>query len=344
MSIELTWEEIQNKAREILKPRCMVCPQCNGRACAGKNPGPGGKGTGLTTMRNYDWLHEHVKFQMDAMGEPFIADTSIEFVGRQLSLPVMAAPIGMVNYSLSDVLDDRSYSEIILSGMLAAGSLGITGGSAYLEDFKLPLEALKKCNGNGIADIKPWKQDIIEDLIKQVEAAGVPAFLIDIDTAGLPHAGLANSIVERQSEGSLRKVAGMTKLKFIVKGIMTPGAAREAADAGVYAIVVSNHGGRVIDEGLSTAEVLPLIREAVGNRVRILVDGGIRTGYDVFKMIALGADAVLIGRPYMIAAYGGGAEGVRIYTEKIRQELIDIMNMTRCRTLEDITRDKIMVV
>lgn len=118
----------------------------------------------------------------------------------------------------------------------------------------------------------------------------------------------------------------------------------KAAEAGVYGIVVSNHGGRVMDDGLSTAEVLPEIRKAIGQKTKIFVDGGVRSGGDVFKMLALGADYVLIGRPYAIAAYGGKEEGVRLYTEKIREELANVMGMAGCRTLRDIDFSKIRVL
>ena len=167
---------------------------------------------------------------------------------------------------------------------------------------------------------------------------------MDIDSAGLPHAGLANPPMMLKTEGELKEIAEATELPFIVKGIMTAEAAQKAVRAGAYAIVVSNHGGRVMDHGLSTAEVLPEIREAVGNSVKVFVDGGIRSGDDVFKMLALGADAVLIGRPYVIAAFGGGAEGVRLYTEKLKAELKDSMTMTNCGSLADITREKIRII
>ncbi len=171
------------------------------------------------------------------------------------------------------------------------------------------------------------------------------AFAMDIDSAGLPHAGMSALQMQMKTEKDLKEIASATELPFIVKGVMTAESARKALNAGAYAVVVSNHGGRVMDNGVSTAEVLPEIREAAGNqRGRIFVDGGIRTGGDVFKMLALGADAVLIGRPYAIAAYGGGAEGVRLYTEKLIAELRDAMTMTGCATLADIKRDKIRIV
>ena len=117
------------------------------------------------------------------------------------------------------------------------------------------------------------------------------------------------------------------KVPFIIKGVMTARGAQKAVEAGASAIVISNHGGRVLDQVPATAEVLPEIAEAVNGRCKILVDGGIRTGVDVFKALALGADAVLIARPFVNAIYGAGAEGVQVYVDKLAGELADTMSM-----------------
>ena len=110
----------------------------------------------------------------------------------------------------------------------------------------------------------------------------------------------------------LKDIAWEAGRPFIVKGIMTVKGALKARDAGAAGIVVSNHGGRVLDQCPATAEVLPEIVEALkGSGIKIFVDGGIRTGTDVFKAIAMGADAVIIARPFVTAVYGGGAEGVQ---------------------------------
>ena len=101
---------------------------------------------------------------------------------------------------------------------------------------------------------------------------------------------------------------------------MTVKGALKAKEAGAAAIVVSNHGGRVLDQCPATAEVLEEIAEAVGGSMKILVDGGIRSGTDVFKALALGADAVIIARPFVTAVYGGGREGVESYINKIGAE------------------------
>ncbi len=122
---------------------------------------------------------------------------------------------------------------------------------------------------------------------------------------------------------------------------MTVQGALDAKEAGASAIVVSNHGGRVQDQTPSTAEVLEEIADAAGGDMMILVDGGIRSGTDVFKALALGADAVLIARPYVTAVYGGGEEGVKLYTEKIGKELADTMKMCGVSKLSDISKDNL---
>ena len=102
--------------------------------------------------------------------------------------------------------------------------------------------------------------------------------------------------------------------------------------------MVSNHGGRVLDHCPATAEVLPDIVDAVGGKMTILVDGAIRSGMDMFKALALGADAVLIGRPFVTTVYGGGEEGVQLYVQKLKAELADTMRMCGAHSLADIDR------
>lgn len=101
----------------------------------------------------------------------------------------------------------------------------------------------------------------------------------------------------------------------------------------------SNHGGRVLDGVPATADVLPSIVDAVGNRVEVLVDGGIRSGLDVFRALALGARACLVCRPFVVAAYGGGEDGVRSYLDQLQAELVDVMEMCGAATTADICRE-----
>ena len=131
-------------------------------------------------------------------------------------------------------------------------------------------------------------------------------------------------------------------VNYIIKGVMTVRGALKAREAGAAGIVVSNHGGRVLDQCPATAEALPAIAEALkGSGMKIFVDGGIRTGVDVFKALALGADAVIIARPFVSAVYGGGEEGVKLYIDKIGAELEDTMAMCGAHSLKDIHRSMI---
>lgn len=130
-----------------------------------------------------------------------------------------------------------------------------------------------------------------------------------------------------------------------MKGILSVKGALKAKEAGADAIIVSNHGGRVLDECLSGIEVLPEIVDALkGSGMRILVDGGFRSGLDVFKALALGADGVLIGRPLSLAVIGDGAEGVKIYLEKIALELRETMAMCGVKKISEISREHVKVL
>ena len=136
----------------------------------------------------------------------------------------------------------------------------------------------------------------------------------------------------------------MAGVPFIVKGVMTVKGALKAKEAGAAGIVVSNHGGRVLDQCPATAEVLGDITQALsGSGMKVLVDGGIRSGVDVFKALALGADGVIICRPFVTALYGADAEGVACYINKIGAELADTMSMCGAKDLNSITRDMVWV-
>jgi isopentenyl diphosphate isomerase/L-lactate dehydrogenase-like FMN-dependent dehydrogenase len=137
----------------------------------------------------------------------------------------------------------------------------------------------------------------------------------------------------------MKAIIESVPVPFILKGIMTADQARLAVDVGAAAIVVSNHGGRVLDHAPGAAEVLPEIAAAVNGQIGILADGGIRSGVDVLKMIALGADAILIGRPFSVVTVGGGQEGVTAYIDQIKTEFVSAMVLTGCRDIGSIDRD-----
>jgi 4-hydroxymandelate oxidase len=140
------------------------------------------------------------------------------------------------------------------------------------------------------------------------------------------------------SFGDLDWLCGCTRLPVVVKGVCRGDDARRAAEHGAKAIVVSNHGGRQLDTAPATCEVLPSVVHAVGDRCEIYVDGGIRRGSDVLKAIALGARAVLIGRPILWGLCAGGELGARNVLEILRHELDEAMLLCGCTKLSDIGR------
>jgi L-lactate dehydrogenase (cytochrome) len=126
--------------------------------------------------------------------------------------------------------------------------------------------------------------------------------------------------------------------KLIVKGVLDPEDARRAVEAGVDGLVVSNHGGRQLDSVSSTARALPRVADAVGDQLEVLVDGGIRTGLDVVKMMALGARAVLIGRVWVWAVAARGEAGVRHILEVMRDDIDTALALTGHTSINDIDR------
>ena len=164
---------------------------------------------------------------------------------------------------------------------------------------------------------------------------------MDIDAAGLPFLKNMTPPAGSKTVEEMAEIIRLAGVPFIVKGVMTVKGALKAKEAGASAIVVSNHGGRVLDQCPATAEVLEEIVKAVDGSMKVFVDGGIRSGTDVFKALALGADGVLICRPFVTAVYGGGTDGVKTYVKKIGTELKDTMQMCGAHSLEEITRDMV---
>ena len=127
----------------------------------------------------------------------------------------------------------------------------------------------------------------------------------------------------------------ITHLPVLLKGVLHPADARQAMAAGAAGLIVSNHGGRTLDTAPATATALPRVVQAVGGAVPVLVDGGIRRGTDVLKAMALGASAVLVGRPVLHSLANAGAAGVAHVLRLLRDELEIAMALTGCRTLAD---------
>ena len=164
---------------------------------------------------------------------------------------------------------------------------------------------------------------------------------MDIDAAGLPFLQGRIPPAGRKSEEELKEIIDYAKAPFIVKGIMSVEGAQKAINAGAKGIVVSNHGGRVLDGTPATAAVLEEIADKFKGQVKIFVDGGIRSGLDVFKALALGADAVIIARPFVNMIYGAGKEGVEAYVQHLGQELENVMMMAGVSSLKEVSKKNI---
>lgn len=336
----MTYQEILANARTCMGPYCKSCPTCNGLACKNTVPGPGAKGIGTGFIRNYQKWQE-LCVNMDTICENKPVDTSFALFGHKVDLPVFAAPVGAMQLHYGDKYDDLTYNDVLVAACAQAGIAAFTGDGTNPAVMEGAAEALKKNGGCGIPTIKPWNMDTIREKMALVQAADPFAIAMDIDAAGLPFLKNLQPPAGSKTVAELKEIAAMAGKPFILKGIMTVNGARKAMEAGASGIVVSNHGGRVLDQCPATAEVLPAIADAVGGRMTILVDGGIRTGMDVFKALALGADAVLIGRPFVNMVYGGGAEGVQVYVDKLKAELADTMAMCGAHSLADINRSMI---
>lgn len=338
----MNYAECLELARGKMGNYCKACPECNGRACKNQMPGPGAKGIGDTAIRNYDKWKE-IRVQMDTLVEKRLIDTSLSLFGKNFQYPFFAGPVGAVNMHYGDSLNDVSYNDILVSSCAEFGIAAFTGDGMDSNVMVAATEAIKKAGGLGIPTVKPWNVEMIREKMALVKDAGAFAAGMDIDAAGLPFLKNFNPPAGSKSVEELREIVEAAGVPFIVKGIMTVKGALKAKEAGAAAIVVSNHGGRVLDQCPATAEVLEEIATAVDGSMKIFVDGGIRSGTDVFKALALGADAVIIARPFVTAVYGGGREGVEVYIQKIGSELADTMAMCGVSSLAEITRDCVRV-
>lgn len=336
----MDYKEVLKNARENLNGSCKVCPVCNGKACAGQVPGMGGKGTGDAFSVNVEALAEY-KLNMRVIHDAKNPDTSFELFGKKMDVPVFAAPVSGTTLNMGGKFTEEEYISWVIGGCLDAGVYPMVGDTAVDSFLITNLEQLKKFKGEGIAIIKPWENSNVINKIRLAEEAGAFAVGMDIDAAGLITLALHGKPVGPKTVEDIKEIVDSTKLPFILKGIMTADEAKLAVQAGVDAIVVSNHGGRVLDQTPGVADVLPEIAEAVKGKVTILADGGVRNGVDVLKMLALGADAVLIGRPFVTASFGGQREGVKSYIESLKSELKSAMVLTGCKTIKDVT-DRIL--
>ena len=238
---------------------------------------------------------------------------------------VVAASTGPVFFQLY-VYRDRGVTEALVRRVEAAGcrALVLTVDAPLLgrrerdvkNRFRLP-------DGLAVKNLVPAGYG---DLVDDSHDSGLAAYFVKLLDPSLSWKDVA----------FLRSI---TKLPIVVKGLVRPDDAIRARDAGASAIVVSNHGGRQLDTSPATIEVLGPIVDAVGDGMEVWLDGGVRRGTDVLKAVALGARAVLIGRPVLWGLAVDGQAGVAFVLQTLRRELDLAMALSGCPTLAAMTRD-----
>ncbi len=342
-----TLKEVRDIARNKLKGICGVYKDCDGdprRLCQGQSYGRalgiGGIGSGTSFNNNFLALRKY-KLKMKLVEEDFTPETSYNFFGKELSMPIMAASVaGVTSFGGDSVISEQEFCRSVVLGSKGAGTMGWRGDTyTYSLENSYGINAISEADGFGVKIVKPRDQETIIKFFKKAEDVGCVAVGVDVDGTGSYAMRTHNKPVFKKSPEDIKELVSSTQLPVIIKGIMCPEDALKAAESGAAAIVVSNHGGRVMDHTPGTADVLPKIADKLQGKVKIIVDGGVRTGYDVLKMLALGAESVLIGRDIIRASVGANIIGVQIHMEYIQKTLQKAMKMTNCKALQDISFD-----
>lgn len=297
--------------------------------------------------------------------------TRVQLLGRTLAHPVLLAPVAFQRMAHPDGEIATAYA----ASMQGAGIVLSSQASTPLEHVA---QAVRSEAGRGPLWFQLYFQHdrgFTRELAQRAEQAGYEALVLTVDApssgvrdrerragftlppgisavnlAGLPSAK-AVALKAHQSPmfdallttaptwKDIEWLRSVTRLPVLLKGILHPDDARLALQSGAAGVIVSNHGGRTLDTVPPTAAVLPRIREAAGADFPVLVDGGIRRGTDVLKAIALGANAVLVGRPYVFGLANAGALGVSHVIRLLRDELEIAMALCGCKTLADAGAD-----
>jgi 4-hydroxymandelate oxidase len=299
--------------------------------------------------------------------------TRVNLLGRTLAHPILLAPVAFQRMAHPD----GELATAHAAAALDAGLVLSTQSSVLLEDVAaVMLRAPLSPTRGPLWFQLYWQRDrgFMRELLARVASAGYEALALTVDAAtsgvrdrerrasfkrppGITAINMANRppaparpplqpgqsalfdglLPEAPTWDDVQWLLGETQLPVLLKGILHEDDAREAARLGAAGVIVSNHGGRTLDTAPATAAVLPRIAEAVGGSIPLLVDGGIRRGTDVLKAVALGASAVLVGRPYVFALANAGAVGVAHVVRLLRDELEIAMALCGCATLDQAT-------
>ena len=315
----------------------------------------GGSGAERTIASNKAaW--EEVALRPRVLRDVSATRTETTVLGARVALPVLAAPVGFLRHAHPD--GERAWA----AGIAAAGTLAVLSSRT-----STPIADVAGAIGQA-----PWwmqvyvlrDRGLTTELVRRATAAGASALVLTGDTPRVARKGRADGAglaippdwFLPDLPGDLREdpraiqddavtfsdVEGLceaTGLPVLVKGVLRGDDARASLDAGAAGVIVSNHGGRQLDGAVATARALAEVAEAVAGRAELYVDGGVRTGVDVLRALALGARAALVGRPLVWALATGGAAGVRARLEGLRAEVEEALALSGATTPEDAGRD-----
>lgn len=331
-------------ARKQLSNICAVNKVCDGdpnRLCMGMKYGRpigiGGAGQGRTWDANFRALSKY-KLRMKVIKENHEPEMETDFLGKHVVMPVLASSISGAKISMNNALTEDEFQRGLIEGAKAFGTIALSGNTVDAPDHP-GIGIIGKNGGWGIPIFKPQSQDRLLELFKRSEEADVIAIGVDLDGYGSTNWALRGKPLFRKSERDLKELVDATSKPVIFKGIINLEDAAKVVDSGAKALDVSNHGGRVMDYGQGVAEVLPEIVSEFRGRITIMADGAVRTGFDVLKLLALGADMALIGRPLARMSLAGGPTAVKMYLDYVRNDLRMAMLMTCCDSVREASND-----
>jgi 4-hydroxymandelate oxidase len=320
------------------------------------------------TLRENHSAYDRIKLYPRMLIDVSQRDLTTTILNQKVSMPILIAPTAFHRLA---------HPEGEIATARAASAAGTIMTLSTLSNSAVE-EVAQAANGSLWFQLYVYKdRGATKDLVQRVEATGCKALMLTVDapllgrrerdvrnrfqlppglsvknmTAAGMHevagdetdSGLAAYVSKLINPGMTRRdvewLKSITRLPILIKGILRADDALKAIDSGVAGIVISNHGGRQLDTAPATIEALPKIAEAVNDRIEILIDGGIRRGIDVLKAIALGAKAVLIGRPILWGLAVDGEQGVSRVLNLLRAEFDLAMALCGCRSIADISSD-----
>jgi 4-hydroxymandelate oxidase len=298
---------------------------------------------------------ERIRLRPCMLVDVSVCDMGTNVLGTPISMPILIAPTAF--HCLAHPEGECATAQA--AGRAGALMVVSTSSTRSLEDIA------KEASGPLWFQLYVFDRTGVEELVQRATTAGYRALVITVDSprwghkerairSGFrlpPHMHKANFTNEDPSEidacltwESLTWLRSLTSLPIVLKGILTAEDAVLAVQHGVDGIVVSNHGGRQLDSVTASIEALPEVIEAVAGQCEVYLDGGIRRGTDILKALALGARAVLIGRPVLWALAANGMDGVSHVLELLRTELERAMVLVGHPTLDSIDRSLVKMI